>query len=787
MAEYQKKLIKLSKGQISTSLLERTDTGLLDDSGQVVNNFFNSKYGLFGTVPGTKHCLNIGVATDINKAQANHKLFKLNLPNGDDVLLIVKVEHNSLTQKDVNTLYVVDSNGKKLYEYVPEEILFTSDNLTGSRIIQNNDSIIVITKGNPLYTFKLTLAGAITDYGIFNISNEKVIKVSTIEHKAINPVLYRTVSDVVPDDPFSLGMGEGDYIELSATGTPSITTETYLNCLQIDKGDGHTYWLNKLYTPTAGDYCKNTDGVYYLYNGTLWGKVNDYQDTHYGNSYTVSAVSGYINFNVSGGIVLTKPDYYTGTPEEFARRLCIGCELDGEDGVGEMHIDDITGVTEGNGYRINVIKGRTYLEFLKQDTTYTGFTLRLSARPAFDTARVGDKDNIFGTANYPLNAFFFQQRLFIAGTELDTTQLIGSQVGKYNDFSNDYSGASTEAFQLEIAGTEKETIKAVVINQGLQIFTDKGEWLVTDASITTKTGFVRNSTIGSLGVEPIISANGATLFTPKQGSGLVAFQYNYETASYSTPTISIYTNVFNTRTHTMHLKWSYSANDDSLLYIVLDTGVLIIGNYLRDQEIQSFVTSDSYKYIDCIQCGESMFQLVMLDNDKVVLLCEDKNATGSCEVNPYRNSQGWIYGLTNDNFPFKEGDSVVLYDRYGKAYMTTVPATGTIKVNELFGDGIVIMKVGFVINSTFTSNPINHSALTFGAYKTLRKVQLVLTKGSRPDYITINGKHGVVKEVSDATMVTFTHLTRPMRECTYTIRNKVYPINIMSITYEYSI
>ena len=50
----KKKLLKISKGQISEQLVERTDIGLLDDSGQEITNFYNSKYGALVSSSGTE-------------------------------------------------------------------------------------------------------------------------------------------------------------------------------------------------------------------------------------------------------------------------------------------------------------------------------------------------------------------------------------------------------------------------------------------------------------------------------------------------------------------------------------------------------------------------------------------------------------------------------------------------------------------------------------------------------------------------------------------------------------
>lgn len=787
MAEYRKKIVTLSKGQLAKDLIERTDLPILDSSGQTVNNFQSSKYGLFGTIPSTEFCAQLGVSL-FDDAKYCYRAFKLALSDGADVLLVVKAEFSSLVASWQNTLFVFSSEGKQLSVHYPTESLFNRDNLPTTKVIQNNDSIIVVSRGNPLYQLSLSDTGAITKFERYQIDLTKVVKVATLEKSAVNPVFFRLNTDTLPEDPVSLGIGDGDYVEINASGVPATPTGN-INQLRISS-DGTVSWRSLSYTPASGDYCKNFDNVYYIYLNGNWSQVTSYDDTHYGNSWSVNAVSGYVVVTVNGGIVISKPSYYVGTPQQFAERLFIGCDFDGEDNIGFLRIDKIVGVTEGNNYRINQIKGSTWISMLTA-STYTGFTVKLGMKPAFDTDRPGTVDNIFNTTNYPLNAFFFQQRLFLAGTELDTTQLVASQVGTYNDFSNDYSGASTNAFQLEMAGTGKEVIQNIVINQGLQIFTDKGEWLVSDTAVTNKSGFLRNSTIGSVAVEPVIGANGITLFTPKQGYGLVGFVYNYETASFNTPTISILTDVFDSKTNTMSMKNSFSANDDTFIYITLEDGTLVRANYLRDQDIQSFVTSknDAEKYIQALQVGETMFVMTRLANGNVVLEKETDAGVSLCHFKPYKNSMGWIYGLTSGVFPTKAGDLICIYDGNGTLILETeVPESGMIKLDEILGEAPAdVPEVGFPIDCEFESNPINHSAETFGAYKTLRSIKIALTSDSNPKGLTVNGKHGVVKMVDGTPFVTFSHLTKPTRECVFRIKNHGYKVRIMSMTLEYSI
>ena len=188
-------------------------------------------------------------------------------------------------------------------------------------------------------------------------------------------------------------------------------------------------------------------------------------------------------------------------------------------------------------------------------------------------------------------------------------QVLFSNIGEYDNFTDDY--LSTSAFQLVIGSDQKESIRAFCLNQGIQIFTNVSEWLMDAQTITRTTGFVRNSQMGTNGVKPIISANGTTLFCPKNGKGIIGFIYNEQSASYMTPYISMFTDLLDVEIRDLFLKRGRDSQDDTLLYICDADGNLIIGNYLQDHNIQGFCrrSATGVKFLQSVQNEENVLLL----------------------------------------------------------------------------------------------------------------------------------------------------------------------------------
>lgn len=545
-----------------------------------------------------------------------------------------------------------------------------------------------------------------------------------------------------------------------------------------------TLWTAVSYTPSVGDYCYNQfNNTYWLYNGSTWTQYTsaNASDITQTITYQVSATSGTIDVTLASDLKITKPTSYVGTAEQYAKKVLIGIDFDGEDGMGVMRITGIEQSTRtpstNTDFYISKLSGNTWIAFLKAATNYPSFTLKLSERPAFDSGKPSTVNNLYGTQNYPLNIFFYQQRLFIAGTVNNPTQLLASNLGVYNDFSDDYSGASTNSFQLVIAGTEKEVIQNVLLNQGLQIFTNQSEWVSADASITQTSGFVRNSQIGSTYATPIITANGTTIFCPKHGVGIVGFIYNQDNASFNTPHISMLTSVFTSQIANMNLRKGYTVKDDILIYMALEDGNLVIANYLADQEIQAFITrsSENTSFKQCMQVENNMIYLVER-NGYLVLELEDSNKNTAISYNSftYNSTTGVISGLP----ALYNGLKINVYNGSGKFVAQKTVSSNKIQLDTPYPTSV--SEVGLNIHSEFVSNPQNINEKTFSLYKTIRTVKLALKEENNADFVRVNGKVGRNKD----NFITYIRPVKPLRKCQFNITNDVYKINILSIEIE---
>lgn len=576
------------------------------------------------------------------------------------------------------------------------------------------------------------------------------------------------------------GKGGGKYGGAKTDNTRNGNDATDPNQIGLNSGDGFVE-IFKPASTSASTSASTTQNLWnessYEYNRG-WSKTSSGADLEYKDTkFAVSATAGIVNITPKEGnlVSITAP---TGLdPLQYAQSRIIGTDFDSSSAIGVVRITEFEGSVSGNTYNITKLSGPTIVGFDKiytKDDPATGFKITTSMTPALSGALPSTNDNPTSDTNYPNLITFYQQRLVIFGTQYNQEQVLFSNIGEYDNFTDDY--LSTSAFQLVIGSDQKESIRAFCLNQGIQIFTNVSEWLMDAQTITRTTGFVRNSQMGTNGVKPIISANGTTLFCPKNGKGIIGFIYNEQSASYMTPYISMFTDLLDVEIRDLFLKRGRDSQDDTLLYICDANGNLIIGNYLQDHNIQGFCrrSATGVKFIQSVQ------------NEENVLLLSSRAGYTTLE----RIDQTKKTAHSTRLFQYNQNTGVITLElpQYQNTLLNVYDETGTFvdsftcenKKITIPSKPQGISEIGYNIHQVFHSNPMNIGAITMSEYKSIARIDIALTSESRHDALTINKKYGRRK----GNLVSYIRPQRPTRDCTFTIENDIYPVEILSMEVE---
>lgn len=838
----RKKILRISKGQISPDLIERTDIGILDASGQKISNFYNSKYGALISAIGSKL---VNSWNGIKKIK-NQKIKLSNLSEG--FIAFNGTDH---------TISVFNNKAELLSNILSVDWL-TEDNVDNVILAQNQDMILVATGDNPIIRINIDNISAITA-GVFSIPMSDIMKSSNITIPALNPILFRMGDSGLPPDPVAAGLTVGALVyPNSGTGQPStafpwsvqrldqIASLTQWNIesatinqagsgyqnndvvvlengaelvynngaltvktpsaiynedpagtgLDVVGGSGsgmtvnitskniETIWTPVSYTAQPEDVIRDLFGSesLWVYSGAAWTAPTANQDITYSTKWYNSALQGVVKITGQNNAVLFSITAPAGIdPTAYAQGILYGMTFDGLDTLGLLQIQAISGTVSGQRYDVKTIDGITTVSFDKNYTNSspaTGFVIKYSEQPVFSGDKPFTNANPTEQENYPTSILFYQQRLIIGGTSFNHSQMLFSELGKYNSFKDEYYNNS--AFQLIIGSTEKEEIRRITLNQGIQIFTSNNEWLMNDQAITRNSGFIRNSSIGTSGTEPVIAANGTTLFVPKNGKGLIGFTYNFQSASYSTPYISLFTDLLDSGIVDICQKRGLDSTDDTLLYITMEDGSLVVGNYLQEHEIQAFCKRSSPVgfYRQSIQC-----------DDQVIFLVDRNGQTGLELVDQTKYTEGSPYSFTYNqqtgileisNAPSYNGQSLNVYDENRMFIGAYTVEDGKIAFPDDEAPAGV-SEVGYNIHSEFISNPQNINAQTKTIYKSITAIRLALTADSNPKYLKVEGKSA--SWVKD-NLAEYRRIIRPTRDARFHITNDIYPVEILSIEIE---
>lgn len=578
------------------------------------------------------------------------------------------------------------------------------------------------------------------------------------------------------------GGGKNGGVAVTTTGSNDATDSGQSG---LNSGDGYI----KIFAVINNQGVSNAQN---LWDRKTYGYISEWlestasEDLEYPNGkFAVSATAGIVNITPKEGNLasITAPAGLDAT--QYAKSKLIGTNFDSDSAIGVVRITEFEGSATGQTYNITKISGPTIVGFDKvyhkadedagiEEDLATGFKITTSMTPALSGALPSTDDNPTSDTNYPNLITFYQQRLVIFGTQYNQEQVLVSNIGEYDNFTDDY--LSTSAFQLVLGSKKKESIRAFCINQGIQLFTNVGEWIMDTTSITRTSGFVQNSTIGTNGVQPIISANGITLFCPKNGKGIVGFIYNDNQRAFATPYISQYTDLLNTEVKDLFLKSGQDSTDDTLLYICDIDGNLIVGNYLQDHNIQGFCrrSATGVKFLQTVQNEENVLLLSSRAGYTTLeRIDQSKKTAHSTRLFQYNQETGVI----TLELPQYQNTLLNVYDETG-----TFVDSFTCENNQITipSKPQQISEIGYNIHQVFHSNPMNIGGITMSEYKSIARIDLALTSESRHDALTINKKYGRRK----GNLVSYVRPQRPTRDCTFTIENDIYPVEILSMEVE---
>ncbi len=188
---------------------------------------------------------------------------------------------------------------------------------------------------------------------------------------------------------------------------------------------------------------------------------------------------------------------------------------------------------------------------------------------------------------YPRACAMYQDRLVLAGSNLQPQTVWMSRTGDYADFSVSDPLRDDDAVNITLAGSKADGIHSLIAAGDLLVFTHGGEWKIKgagDAGAITPTALTahQQTSIGTKDIQPI-TAGGNVILVQAQGRKVYALGYDLNTDGYVGSEISIMSShIFEGK---KIIDMAYQQEPDSLLWFVLDDGTCAVCTYNPEHEV----------------------------------------------------------------------------------------------------------------------------------------------------------------------------------------------------------
>ena len=236
-----------------------------------------------------------------------------------------------------------------------------------------------------------------------------------------------------------------------------------------------------------------------------------------------------------------------------------------------------------------------------------------------------------GEQGYPCSCAMYQDRLVLAGSNLQPQTIWMSRTGDYADFSTSDPLRDDDAVNITLAGSSADGIHSLTASGDLLVFTVGGEWKIKgagDAGAITPTALAahQQTNIGTKNIQPLI-AGGHVILVQAQGQKVYALGYDLNTDGYSGSELTILSgHIFEGKEI---VDMAYQKEPDSLLWFVLSDGTCAVCTYNPEHEVigwsRQVLASGKVK----ILCG-------LFSDTRTELFCVCDTGSGSTQKKMYR-------------------------------------------------------------------------------------------------------------------------------------------------------
>ena len=765
-------------GEISPSLIARTDTQVYNNSAQKLTNFLIRAEGGVIKRMGTKFLHNFGTTVDDNVEQ---QVRLIPFIFSDDERYIIALSAGKIEIFILN----FDSSGNVSAGAVT--------NLTSTTLTSD-------TTGTSLNT-------RITEARLKQITYAQSGDVLFLAHNAFNTLkIVRTSLLTFQISPFSFDL-KGDaketyqpyyhFHQAGFTLTPSATSGNGITVIVKPPGTDRGAWSSGT-GYEIGDHVTHSNQVYEVIaainpsntapnsDTTNFRAVTYFDDGStngggYSNSLHVGLTLRYRKREIDITAV-TSGSHATGNiADSLFAKLGINAirtikdsttieitmplhNLSVGDSVTISETDTVAGISNSN------LNGARSVTSVIDDNTFT-VTAGATANASVDgggaprlttTAPTTDweEQSYSAIRGFPAAICFHEGRLWFGGTLAQPDGIWASQSGEFFNF-NIGTALDNESIQLSSSVGELDQIKHLVSNRDLQVFTVTSEFIVPafeNTPVTPQNAMVRRQTpYGVADVKPFVF-DGATLYVQRSGTVVREFIFSDTESAYVANAVSLISSHLIITPVQMTSLQAAIERPESYIFMVNSNGTMAVFNSNRSEKRAGWTqfTTQGKKGTDTVTSGlfhsvctidERVFVIGKYDKGagtKKLCLMEFKDDLNMDHSLSYTNGSSGVFTVSSQ---FDNGAKVGVVS--GTHYLGEFPVSGGQVDVSGVDNTLQVAEIGFVFDIQLKSNPLDIQTANGPSTGMLRGLGRVILDLNNTLSVSVNNKPLEILNVTD--------------------------------------
>ena len=694
-------------GEISPSLISRTDTRVYNNSAQNIENFFLRAEGGVIKRAGLSKLFEFDTSIDTSKVQ-QHRLLPFIF--SDDERYIISLEHQKIRVFQIATNNTVSLATTVTQDASNATLPFTHDNIHEVTYAQSGDVMFIAHQ--TFMVRKLTRTG-LTSFQV---------ETKTFDTQSAGAKIYQ---------PYFQFQDLGTTLDPSASSGNGITLTTSTD-----------YW-DTTGSQTNGNYLNSKHvGVTIKYHDqeiTITSVQSATQAT--GNALaTLKKRLTVDSFRTDNGVAtvtvtLANHGFSDGDAFVISSANSVGGiasnNLNGSRTVAEVIDDNIFTFNAGGNATDSAAGGGT--PFLETHAPATNWS----------------EQSYSALRGFPGAVTFHQNRLWYGGTIAQPDGLWASKANEFFNFDIG-TGADNDSIDITAAFGEVNTIKHLVSNRDLQCFTSTDEFIipafVEKPTTPTNATIKRQTPFGSSFVRPYVF-DGATVYVQSSGEIVREMLFDDGQNAYTgQPISSLASHLIQNPIQASTLAGGID-RAESYYFLVDANGTLGVFNSNRGDQRYGWTQFTSQGSFHSVCTVDTRVYAVVKfdkgDGTNKYILCEFDSSFNTDMAKTYSGSNG-VFSVSAD---FANG--AVLDVVSGTHYLGQFTvASGNIDVSAV-DNSLSSAEIGFKFDVTLTTNPIDtvgQSGAITGEPRSLNKVIVDLNATLS---VSVNTKDLIIRQVTD--------------------------------------